>query len=317
MSPPIQSSDASNSSRRVFTTASNVDASHARSGQNSLTTKGSQHGLLMLDILHEPNDNEHSIYANQILQDDDSFQFSSTSEHLRVSEDQFRFLANEPLSTTQSETNFVSSPSNPSCGHERADRRARQSCSSEGVEKDSGSRHVHWEDQKENKSRVRYHQDYGGTCSRPSQFNRLLAMRGQTHSQSRRQQMGPMVGVRPLCTSSEIYSDQGVTSRVHSHCLAGQRDSSLEPPSFGGLHHEDCNNRLVKQTIKFITSQEAINSAKSSVNKAKLAKSKGYPKNAVEVSEIPIHSDEEDPMFEVISSEKKKSKAQESTSSET
>ena len=236
VSPPIQSSDASNFSRRVFTTASNVDASHARSGQNSLTTKGSQHGLLMLDILHEPNDNEHSIYANQILQDDDSFQSSSTSEHLRVSEDQFRFLANEPLSSTQSETNFVSSPSNPSCGHERADRRARQSCSSEGVEKDSGSRHVHWEDQKEDKSRVRYHQDYGGTCSRPSQFNRLLAMHGQTHSQSRRQQMGPMVGVRPLCTSSEIYSDKGVTSRVHSHCLAGQRDSSLEPPSFGGLH---------------------------------------------------------------------------------
>jgi len=85
-----------------------------------------------------------------------------------------------------------------------------------------------------------------------------------------------------------------------------------------GFTKEDCNNRLVKQTIKFITSQEAINSAKSSVNKAKaLAKSKGYPKNAVEVSEIPIHSDEEDPMFEVISSEKKKSKAQESTSSET
>jgi hypothetical protein len=76
-----------------------------------------------------------------------------------------------------------------------------------------------------------------------------------------------------------------------------------------GFQAQDCTNRVVKNAIKYVVSQESLKSAKSSTNTLK-DKTKGYQtklekRASSAAEEIPIHSDDDKDSFQVIQNEKK------------
>ena len=235
-SPPVSSlaqRDANHFSRKNFTAATQSSAAPTSSGQTCRATKGSQHGLLMLEFLHEPNTDEHSIYVTQDSHSDDCLNsgFFSASAHLQVSDTQFQFLRDEPSLSSQFAVQTTSRVDFQHVHPEPRDGKACEGCSSEGIGRNPEvSDDLHQGQKEVQDSRLGYHSIGGRTNSRPPKLQGLLAVHGSTSSESLRKPMGQVGGVRTVRISPFVHTDKGIPSRVNSHATSQQCDSSFGSP---------------------------------------------------------------------------------------